>query len=266
MRAWWSGLFAVSACYRGAADESCRIRCTDNCPSGLSCVAGYCTSGAVCAGDVDASVDSVAVDAPVDAAVQYFVQHADIGMAGAATVSFPYALEQRAGDLNVVVIAYAVGISIVSVTDTSGNAYAVAAPALDSNAGAQAMYYARNIAAAGAGANTVTVTFSAATNVVLRGVEYTGISATSLVEAEAHGDGTAVDSGPLVVPFAPALLVGADQLVYNSVANDPAYTLRSDYFGNTIEDRLVSMTGSYQATDVQNISAGWVMQLIAFQP
>ena len=50
------------------------------------------------------------------------------------------------------------------------------------------------------------------------------------------------------------------------MANDPAYTLRSDYFGNTIEDRLVSMTGSYQATDVQNISAGWVMQLIAFQP
>ncbi len=273
----WCSLLLVGACYRGAVDDSCKIRCTDSCPSGLSCVAGYCTSGAVCANAPDAAVGSAdaagdapgASDAASDAMTDApslpptFVQRAETATYG-STLALTYALDQQAGDLNVVVIAYASGATITSVTDSRANTYAVAAAPLSSGAGVQAIYYARNITASTAGTNTVTISFSASNGVVFRIVEYSGVSATSLAEAAAMGTGTAVDSGPLAVPFGPALLVAADQLVYASAASDPAYTLRSEYYGNVIEDRVVAEAGTYSATDTQDTSAGWVMQLVAF--
>src|SRR5207237_6279599 len=48
-------LVMVASCYRGAADLSCKIRCAEGCPSGTSCVAGFCTSGAACAAPEDAA-------------------------------------------------------------------------------------------------------------------------------------------------------------------------------------------------------------------
>ena len=255
----WCVLFLVGACYRGTVDDSCNIQCTSTCPSGLSCVAGRCTSGAICGSTPDAAADTAADAAPAAA----FVQHGDIGGI-VADASLPFALAQRAGDLNVAVVEFSSPATIVSVADTKGNTYVVAADVLASGAGAQAIYYARNIAAADAGANTITVTFSAQTTMLFRALEYSGVSATSIAHSSAMGDGTSVDSGHVTVAAVPALLVAADQLVYESAAIDPAYTLRSDYYGNIVEDRVVTEAGAYNATDTQNVSGGWVMELVAF--
>jgi alpha-tubulin suppressor-like RCC1 family protein len=47
-----AALLLLAGCYHGASELSCKIRCPDNsCPSGLTCVAGYCTSGEDCAPD-----------------------------------------------------------------------------------------------------------------------------------------------------------------------------------------------------------------------
>ncbi len=277
MRGLWC-LFLLGACYRGAAGDSCKVRCDDGCPSGMSCVGGYCTSGAICAGAPDAVVDSprdAARDAPADAAADArpidapaasvaFVQHAEAG-GYASSLTATFALAQHVGDLDVVVIDYASSQTIASVTDTSGNTYAVAAsPVANSSAGAQVIYYAHGIAAAAAGANTVTVTFSTSGSVLVRTLEYGGVSATQIASVGTMGSGTAVDSGALALGFAPALLVAADMLADSSVMTDPAYTLRSDYYGNIVEDRVVTTTGTYNATDTQNTAGGWDMQLVAF--
>ena len=72
---------------------------------------------------------------------------------------------ETAGNLNVVVVGWADNTTtVIAVTDTRGNTYALAAPMV-TIAGApplrQAIYYAKNIAG---GTNTVNVTFSAAPN------------------------------------------------------------------------------------------------------
>src|SRR5580765_3732751 len=81
-----------------------------------------------------------------------------------ATVAVVYTLAQTAGNLNVVVVGWNDSTAtVVSVMDSKGNPYAVAAPALvQSGTATQAIYYAKNIVLAAAGANTVTVTFTVA--------------------------------------------------------------------------------------------------------
>ena len=81
-----------------------------------------------------------------------------------STVSVRYAAAQNSGDLNVVIVGWSDSRAVVtSVTDTFGNAYAVAAPpTVLPGAVSQVVYYARNIVAAPANTNAVTVQFSEA--------------------------------------------------------------------------------------------------------
>jgi alpha-tubulin suppressor-like RCC1 family protein len=58
----------MAACYHGASDlPTCSIRCSDGCPDGTSCVAGYCTNGNDCAAPVDAPTADTSTDGPPDA-------------------------------------------------------------------------------------------------------------------------------------------------------------------------------------------------------
>src|SRR5258706_2985969 len=98
-----------------------------------------------------------------------FVQMRSTTSASASTVTAGYSAAQKAGDLNVVIVGWNdTTRTITSVTDTKGNVYALAAgPTVRSgpaNGGglSQAIYYAKNIAAAAAAGNTVTVRFSGA--------------------------------------------------------------------------------------------------------
>src|SRR5207302_3382559 len=70
------------------------------------------------------------------------------------TVAVVYTLAQTAGNLNVVVVGWNDSTAtVISVMDTKGNAYAVAAaPVVQSGTATQAIYYAKNIASAAGGA------------------------------------------------------------------------------------------------------------------
>src|SRR5437660_11291407 len=72
------------------------------------------------------------------------------------TVAVVYTLAQTAGNLNVVVVGWNdTTATVISVMDTKGNAYAIAAaPVVQSGTATQAIYYAKNIASAAGGANT----------------------------------------------------------------------------------------------------------------
>jgi hypothetical protein len=84
---------------------------------------------------------------------------------------------QTAGDINILAIGWNEATSnITSVSDRPGNVYQVAAPTARGADLSQAMYYAKNIAAASAGANTVTVTFNSAVRFAdIRILEYAGL-------------------------------------------------------------------------------------------
>src|SRR4029077_12583210 len=93
------------------------------------------------------------------------------------TVTVPYTLAQRSGDLNVVVVGWSDSTAkVISVLDSMGNAYSLAAgPLIQTGVATQAIYYAKNIAAAAANVNTVTVTFTAAAKYAdIRIAEYSG--------------------------------------------------------------------------------------------
>jgi len=94
------------------------------------------------------------------------------------TVTVPYTATQAANDLNVIVVGWNDTLATVStVTDSAHNTYQLAVgPTLLRGALSQAIYYAKNIAAAGANANTVTLTFSvAAVYPDVRILEYSGL-------------------------------------------------------------------------------------------
>jgi hypothetical protein len=110
-----------------------------------------------------------------------------------STVTVSFTKAQAAGDLNVVVVGWNDTIAAVStVTDTSGNSYALAVgPTAFSGYLTQSIYYAKNIVAAAAGANVVTVTFStAAAYPDIRILEYSGASPNNPIDVTAAGSGS----------------------------------------------------------------------------
>jgi hypothetical protein len=79
-------------------------------------------------------------------------------------VTVTYTAAQGAGALNVVIVGWNdTTSSVVSVTDSLGNNYALAVgPTAVSGFLTQSIYYLKNIAGVAAGGNTVTVTFNQA--------------------------------------------------------------------------------------------------------
>ena len=178
---------------------------------------------------------------------------------------------QVAGDLNVLAVAwYNTTAHVLSVTDTRGNTYALAAgPTTQAIAGTQAIYYAANIVAAPAGGNSITVTFDAAAPYPdLRVAEYTGISPVNAldVSASATGSGTTSNSGSATTTNANDLLVGASYVTTGSTGAGTGYTARviTTENGSLLEDRVVTSTGSYNATAPMS-SGTYIMQMAAFK-
>jgi len=202
-----------------------------------------------------------------------FVQsnYADPQWVSVDTVTMPFTSAQTAGDLNVVAIAFNDSTStITSVTDSLGNVYTLAAaPAKSDGNGTQAIYYAKNIAAAAAGANTLTVTFS---NPVMwadvRAAEYHGADLTNPLDGivGAAGNSLNMDSGALTTTNASDLLVGASYVANHTTGPGSQFTQRVlNENGNILEDRTVTSTGSYDATAPLDGAGWWIMQLAAFK-
>jgi chitodextrinase len=200
------------------------------------------------------------------------VQSAAQDPASANTVSVTYTAAQTAGDLNVVVVGWNNSTSsVTSVTDSRGNTYLVAVgPTTSAGNATQVIYYAQNIAAAAASANTVTVSFNTTVNYPdVRVLEYSGISASSALDVGvgASGNGTSLSSGSATTSNATDVLVGASYIGAGFVAAGAGYTARlvTNPDDDLVEDRVVSVTGSYSAGSTQSSSSWWVMQMAAFR-
>jgi hypothetical protein len=190
------------------------------------------------------------------------------------TVTVTYTQAQTAGNLNVVIVGWNDSTAQVqSVTDTKGNVYVLAVgPTVITGIfnAIQAIYYAKNIAAATAGGNTVTVTFTVpAVFPDIRIAEYSGIDPSVPVDvvAAAQGSGTSSDSGSVTTGNANDLLVGTNLVQTVTTGPGAGYTSRVITIpnGDILEDRAVTATGSYNATAPVSPSGSWIMQLVAFR-
>jgi len=209
----------------------------------------------------------------VPASAQTFVQaRYAVPQTPQTTVSLAYSGAQTSGNLNVVAIGWSdSSAQVQSVTDSRGNSYALASgPTVQPGIQSQAIYYAANIASSAANTNAVTVTFTgAATFPDLRIAEYSGVATTTplIAGSGASGNSTAANSGTVNVSSVPALLVGAGytESVFNSAGTGYTQRLITSPNGSLLEDRVVTATGSYNATGTINNGVGWVMNVAAFR-
>ena len=188
------------------------------------------------------------------------------------TVAVKYAVAQTARNLNVIAIGWFNATShVLSVTDTTGNTYAVAAPAAtDAQAGTHVMYYAANIGGAAANANTVTVTFDSAVPYAdVRIAEYSGVDTANPIDVAVSGSGSSVtsNSGAVTTSSANDLLVAGSYVTSGTSAAGAGFTKRiiTDPDGDILEDSIVTTAGSYSATATLSPSGSWIMQMVAFR-
>ena len=186
-------------------------------------------------------------------------------------VTVPFTAAQGSGDLNIVVVGWNDSTATVgTVTDSSGNVYHLAVgPTVYSGSATQSIYYAFNIVGAAANANTVTVTFSTpAAYPDIRILEYSGIAATSPLDASAAaiGSGTVASSGAATTTNANDLIFGANLTVTETTGAGSGFTSRMITVPDSdiAEDRIVTATGSYAATALTTPGA-WIMQMAAFR-
>jgi hypothetical protein len=187
-----------------------------------------------------------------------------------ATVAVPFQAAQTSGNLNVVVVGWNDSTAAVSsVKDSTGNLYALAAPpVVQSGTATQAIYYAKNIAAATA--NTVTVTFNvAALYPDIRIAEYSGLDTVSPLDVSvgAQGNTATSNSGTITTTNANDLLVGANLVQSTTVAPGAGFTSRgiTTLDGDILEDQVVTSVAAYSATAVLDKAQLWIMQLVAFR-
>ncbi len=134
--------------------------------------------------------------------------------------------------MNVVVVGWNDSTATVSsVTDTSGNSYALAVgPTVQAGVATHSIYYAKNIAAAAANANTVTVTFgTAAAFPDVRIVEYSGVDPLTPVDVTAAAIGTTgtSDSGAVTTNNANDMIFGANLVQTSTEVAGSGFTLRT---------------------------------------
>jgi len=201
-----------------------------------------------------------------------FVQVNSATPAGTNTpVTVTYTQTQTAGNLNVVVVGWNdFTTQISSVTDSKGNAYILAVgPTVQSGIATQAIYYAKNIAAAAANSNVVTVAFkTGASWPDVRIAEYSGIDPINPVDAVAAalGTGTPSNSGSVTTGNPNDLLVGANLVQQATTGPGTGYTNRviTTPDADILEDAIVTTAGSHSAT--ATVSGGaWIMQMVAFR-
>src|SRR5262249_17667598 len=188
------------------------------------------------------------------------------------SVTVLYTSAQTSGNLNVVVVGWAdTTATVTAVTDTKGNAYQLAlGPTKQGSVASQSIYYAKNIIGAGTAGNSVKVTFSvAAAYPDIRIAEYSGIDKTNPLDVAVGGSGNSAtsNSGSINTTNANDLLIGANDVSTSTRGPGTSYTqsLLTVPDGDILQDRVVTVTGSYNATATLNASGGWVMQMVAFR-
>jgi chitodextrinase len=209
---------------------------------------------------------------PAQASISFVQVNSATPQSTLTTVAVPYTGAQTAGDLNVVVVGWNDATAQVqSVVDSRGNPYQLAVgPTVRAGSASQSIYFAANIAAAGANANTVTVTFSTAAIMPdVRIAEYRGVATTNPLDvtAAATGSSMSTDSGSALTTNANDLLIGANMVQKHTTTGGTSFTSRviTNPDGDILEDRVVTATGTYNATAATNGTGWWIMQMVAFR-
>ena len=203
----------------------------------------------------------------------HFIQANSASRTGTwTTTTVPYVSAQRAGDLNVVVVAWqdATGAEVASVTDSAGNVYVRTGPPISAaGVGTQAVYAASNVASAAAGANTVTITWTAAVTLLdVRLAEYEGIEPANVVDAAGGASGTSAlaSTGPIVTSYARDLLMAASFAPGAVASAGAGYTTRlATASGSLVEDVTVATAGVQSASVILGSPTPWIVQLVAFR-
>jgi hypothetical protein len=195
-----------------------------------------------------------------------FVQQAyTCPQASQSTTAVALSASETSGDTNVVIVGWNdVTSTIVSVTDTQGNVYSVAAPITRNANGpnSQAVYYAPNVKAT---TNKVTVMLSAAAWFMdVRVLEYAG-ALTLHTSASAAGTATTASAGPMSLS-AGELVVAAGTTYGEFIGAGSGYTLRVITTPNSdlVEDLSTTTAGAVTATAPDDGSP-WVFQAAAFR-
>jgi hypothetical protein len=184
------------------------------------------------------------------------------------SLSINYMAAQKAGDTNIVFVGWTGNTgTISSINDTAGNTYQLAIGPTRSSNSTQYLYYAKNIVASSAGTNFVTVDLSASEQTDLGIYEYQGLFTASPLELTSSGAGnsTALGTASLTTIHSCDLLFSAAYLANTISAVGAAYSTRDNPGGDLVEDRVVSSSGTYNATGTQTPSGDYVMQLAAFK-
>jgi chitodextrinase len=186
------------------------------------------------------------------------------------SVSVPFTAAQAAGDLNVVIVGWNDGVSLVNtVTDTAGNSYQLAiGPTVLTGALSQSIYYAANIKAAIT--NSVIVTFNQGAQFAdVRILQYHSIDPSNPLDVAAGGTGTgSTSSTPSVTTTSATDLLVTGNVVQTGVIDaGSGFTIRMNTIPDSdlAADRVVTATGSYLASASLVIAGGWVQQIVAFR-
>jgi IPT/TIG domain len=195
-----------------------------------------------------------------------YVQGKSTTLTSGSSEAIAFSAAQTAGDLNVVAVMWGDATSTVSsVTDSKGNTYALAVGPTKGTGLTSAIYYAKSIAS---GSNTVTVKFNRTAGYPnVNVLEYSGLDVANPLDVSAggSGSGTTATSGSAATTSANELIVGAGNpsSVFTSAGSGFSSRMINAY-GGISEDKIVSSTGSYNATATLT-SGAWVMQMATFR-
>jgi hypothetical protein len=207
-----------------------------------------------------------------------YVQGNEATAAASSGLTVIYPTAQTATDLSMVIVNWSGTAQVTSVVDTSGNTYVllssprvVPASVTQSLNVSQAIYYAKNIAAAVS--NTVTVSFNASvTSLAVRVIEYQGLDPSNPIDATvaSYGAGGSADSGWVTTSSASDLLIGVGLTGGGTAGAGTGYTARDVNNGEVlgsdiVEDQFVTTAGAYDATMAVSPTSWWVMQFVALR-
>ncbi len=176
---------------------------------------------------------------------------------------------QGAGNLLVVFAGWNDSTSsVTSVSDSLGDAFALAIGPTRRTGLSQSIYYAKNIAG---GANSVTVRFDrAASSVDIRVLEYAGLDPVAPFDSAVGASGSSglASTGSLITHAAGDLLAAGDMVLTGSPTAGAGFTSRvvTTPDSDIAEDRIAGAAGSYSATAPVAGPNGWVIQVAAFKP
>jgi hypothetical protein len=233
------------------------------------------TLGADGATDVDAPGDAArdgAPDAPPDAAqVPITVVQANLTMQQSGdAIACAFLAPQAAGHFELVVVAWGTTATLTSLSDSRGNTYVHYGADVETFETADIYYVPSTLADPAGTPNRVSAIFSASSNAPmdLRIVEYAGLATTNPIDMTMFAGataGTALDTGSATTSNAHDLLVGIATVGAGTTATGTGYTKDTAAWGDLIEHREVTSSGSYNATAMQASSDYWMIRLLAIK-